>query len=138
MSTTKTAETGIAFRSLTGEFPRAGGISINGSSSGISPAFTGQFSDVFPGETSLNADDLNELKMFSEFLEEHVQLNGCFDVQCMLLWNEWVRTFRRHASGFPGLIREKEFRSAMTEGLGAAVATDGWRGAVYLGLRFVP
>lgn len=137
MSNTKTAETGIAFRPLPGEFSRAAGIPGTGSSA-IPPSFTGPFGDVHAGETSLNADDLNELKIFYDFLEEHVQLNGSCDVQCMLLWNEWVRTFRRKASGFPGLIREKEFRSAMTEGVGAAVATDGWRGAVYLGLRFVP
>jgi hypothetical protein len=137
MSNSKTAETGIAFRPMPGEFSRAAGIPGTGSS-GISTAFTGPFGDVFAGETGLSADDLNELKIFYEFLEQHVQLNSSCDVQCMLLWNEWVREFRRRASGFPALIREKEFRSAMTEGVGAAVATDGWRGSVYLGLRFVP
>lgn len=86
----------------------------------------------------LSPDESRELKIFDEFLLRHVQPNGNCDVQCMLLWNEWVRVFRRRASGFPNMIREKEFRSIITGTFGAGIATDGWRGAVYSGVRFVP
>ncbi len=87
--------------------------------------------DLDPGE-------LNELTILEEFLAQHVQDSGTCDVQCMLLWNEWVRAFRRKASAFPTLIREKEFRSVITGTFGTMIADDGWRGAVYPGVRYVP
>jgi hypothetical protein len=144
MSLTKTAGTGTDFRTLrTGQFPRIAGMPVNG---GDSPAFA----TAGPGAADqlgrqfrmtgieLSADELDELNIFKEFLEGHVQSSMTWDVQCMLLWNEWVRTFRRQKSGFPGLIREQEFRTAITGRFGVGITTDGWRGLVYSGLRFVP
>jgi len=87
--------------------------------------------EVSPGEA-------HELEVFDDFLARHVQPDGTWDVQCMLLWNEWVRSFRRRVSGFPILIREKEFRSVITDRFGIGIASDGFRGAVYPGIRFVP
>jgi len=38
--------------------------------------------------------------------------------------------------GFPDLIHENEFRSAVMGKFGAGIATDGWRGAVYTAYAF--
>jgi hypothetical protein len=86
----------------------------------------------------INKEEIHELRVLDEFLARHVQPNGIYDVQCMLLWSEWVRTFRSQMQGFPKLIRENEFRSVITEKFGLAIAENGFRGAVYPGLRFVP
>ncbi|MHB8053042.1 MAG: hypothetical protein ACYDEZ_07130 [Methanoregula sp.] len=147
MSSTKTAGTSTAFRTLQqGQFPPTGGIAGSGGDS-LSPAFTDtgdagvtdRFSDLFRMTgINLSPDEFNELKIFEEFLERHVEQNRICDVQCMLLWSEWVRTFRRQASGFPNLIRENEFRSVITGKFSTGISTDGWRGAVYTGVRFVP
>jgi hypothetical protein len=86
----------------------------------------------------INQEEIHELRVFDEFLAQHVQPNGIYDVQCMLLWSEWVRTFRSQIHGFPKLIREKEFRSVIMDKFGVAIAENGFRGAVYPGIRFVP
>ena len=70
----------------------------------------------------------NELKAFDEFLANHVRPNRICSVQCMLLWSEWVRMFRRRISGFPKLIGEEEFRNAITGAFGVEIADDGYRG----------
>jgi len=86
----------------------------------------------------INQEEVHELRVLDEFLARHVQPNVIYDVQCMLLWSEWVRTFRSQIHGFPQLIRENEFRSVITEKFGLAIAENGFRGAVYPGIRFVP
>jgi hypothetical protein len=86
----------------------------------------------------ISPEEFDELRVFDEFLARHVQPNRICDVQCMLLWNEWVLTFRRHIRGFPNLILEKEFRGVITDKFGVEIANDGFRGAVYPGIRFVP
>ena len=86
----------------------------------------------------INQEEVHELRVLDEFLARHVQPNVIYDVQCMLLWSEWVRTFRSQIRGFPQLIRENEFRSVITEKFGLAIAENGFRGAVYPGIRFVP
>ena len=86
----------------------------------------------------LSPDEFSELGAFDEFLVRHVQLNRICDVQCRLLWNEWVRTFRRETHGFPNLILEKEFSTVVMDRFGVGIADDGFRGAVYPGLRYVP
>jgi hypothetical protein len=91
-----------------------------------------------PAAAGTGPDMFGELAIFEEFLEEHVQVNGICDVQCMLLWSEWVRVFRRKSAGFPALVREKEFRAAITDTFGIPVTTDGFRGPVYAGIRFIP
>ena len=48
----------------------------------------------------------------------------------------WV--FRRRISGFPKLIGKEEFHNAIADRFGADMAYDGYRGAVYTGIRFVP
>jgi hypothetical protein len=83
-------------------------------------------------------DEGTELRIFDEFLARHVQPDGICDVQCMLLWSEWVRSFRRLTARFPGLIGEEEFRSVITDRFGLEIASDGFRGKVYPGIRFVP
>jgi len=86
----------------------------------------------------ISPEEFRELAIFDEFLAYHVQPNKVCDVQCMYLWNEWVRNFRRRSRGFPKLILEKEFRSVITDKFGIAIVTDGNRGAVYPGLKFIP
>ena len=86
----------------------------------------------------INQEEIQELRVFDEFLARHVQPNGIYEVQCMLLWSEWVRTFRRYIQGFPKLIRENEFRGVITEKFGISIAENGFRGEVYPGIRFVP
>jgi hypothetical protein len=83
-------------------------------------------------------EDTHEIKVLEMFLLRHVQRNQICDVQCMLLWNEWVRTFQRRTPGFPKLIREKEFRNVITENFRITIANTSSRGAVYPGLKFVP
>ena len=74
----------------------------------------------------ISHEEIHELRVFDEFLAQHVQPNGIYNVQCMLLWSEWVRTFRSQIQGFPKLIREKEFRSVITDKFGV-VDCRGWR-----------
>jgi len=86
----------------------------------------------------ISADESSELGVFYEFLAHHVQPSRTCDVQCMRLWSEWVRTFQRRTNRFPEQVLEKEFRSAVTDLFGVAVAEDSFWGTVYPGLRFVP
>jgi len=145
MSLTKTAGTSTDFRTLRPkQFPRIAGMPVNGGDSPVFAATAGTSAADQLGQRfrttgiELSADELSELNIFGEFLERHVRSSMTWDVQCMLLWNEWVRTFRRRKSGYPGLIREQEFRTAITGRFGVGITTDGWRGSVYSGLRFVP
>lgn len=82
--------------------------------------------------------DVHELKVFEAFLADHVQQNRICDVQCMLLWSEWVRTCQRQTSGFPNLIREKALRSVITDKFGVEIANHDYWGPVYPGIKFVP
>ena len=87
---------------------------------------------------TLGSGEANEFRVFDEFLRRHVQPNRICDVQCMLLWSEWVRTFSRQTRAFPSLIRESEFRSVIMEMFGVNISNDSIRGSVYPGIRFVP
>jgi hypothetical protein len=86
----------------------------------------------------VSREECRELAIFEDFLEHHVQVNRICTVQCMLLWSEWIRSFRRRSRGFPDIIREKEFRSVITDKFGVEIANDGFRGAVFPGIKFVP
>ena len=39
----------------------------------------------------INQEEIQELRVLDEFLARHVQPNGIYDVQCMLLWSEGSR-----------------------------------------------
>lgn len=87
--------------------------------------------DVRPSE-------FDELNVLDAFLADHVKPNKICNVQCMLLWSEWVRSYRRKTLGFPDLIHEKEFNAVITGKYGIEVTMyDPW-GAVYPGIKFVP
>ena len=86
----------------------------------------------------ISLDEFSEHKTFFEFLAHHVQPNRICDVQCMRLWSEWVRTFQRRKNGFPKQILEKEFSSTVREVYGVPIAVDGFRGAIFPGIQFVP
>jgi hypothetical protein len=85
----------------------------------------------------ISAEDYREISILDEFLTNHVQPNRIYNVQCMMLWTEWVRTFRRQTHKFPKRILEKECRSIITSKFGVGIANDSVRGAIYPGLRFV-
>lgn len=82
--------------------------------------------------------EVHELVALNEFLTEHVQPDALRDVQCMLLWSEWVRVYQRQNRTFPRVVLEKEFREAVVSRLGVDIMVDEVRGAVYPGLRFIP
>jgi hypothetical protein len=114
---------------------------------GITPAFMGgdspgmlnRFGEQFRSSISdISDDEIRELRVFDEFLAKHVQTNMICDVQCMLLWSEWVRSFRQQIKGFPKLVLEKEFRMVIMDKYGVGIAHDDVRGAVYPGIRFLP
>jgi hypothetical protein len=113
---------------------------------GPTPAFTGgeslemlnRFGEQFRLTVDISEDEIRELKVFDDFLAHHVQTNMICDVQCMLLWSEWVRSFRNQIQGFPKLILEKEFRTVIMDKYGVGITEDESRGAVYPGIRFVP
>jgi hypothetical protein len=147
MSSTKSSGAGIAFStSLPDRLAHAAAGPLNAGDC-LSPVFgvqpdhglqPGSAGPCPPSLDDLSPEDFREIDVFEEFLDDHVKENAICDVQCMLLWSEWVRTFRRKNSGFPRLIREKEFRSAVTDTFGVGIMTDGGRGPVYAGLKFVP
>jgi len=83
-------------------------------------------------------EDSHEIKVLEQFLGRHVQQNRICEVQCMLLWNEWIRSYQRRTPGFPKLIREKEFRNVITDNFGIKVANTSSRGSIYPGIKFIP
>ncbi|MFA4850250.1 MAG: hypothetical protein WC626_11045 [Methanoregula sp.] len=111
---------------------------------GLSPVFMDKTSITDYGERfqlsgiNFSPEEMHELGIFNEFLSHHVLKNKISDVQCILLWNEWVRTFLRQTHEFPKLILENEFRTVVEEHLGAGIVNEDFRGAVYTGIKFVP
>ena len=146
MSATQSTGTSIAFRTLRPqEFHQTASRPIH--EVYIPPVFTNKTNvdllNRFGEQFQLTGIDISheesrELRVFDKFLARHVQPNMICDVQCMLLWNEWVRTYRREVHGFPTLILEKEFRNVITDKFGTGIAYDDCRGAVFPGVKFVP
>lgn len=87
---------------------------------------------------NVSCEELTELKTFQEFLSKHIKPNAICDVQCMLLWAEWVRFYRKQTRKIPGLILEKEFRDLVVNKYGLSVMEDGFRGYIYPGIKYVP
>ena len=88
--------------------------------------------------TDISPEEYREIMLLDEFLTHHVRPDGLRDVQCMLLWSEWVRSFQRKTHRFPRVVLETEFRDIVTDQLGVGITKDDHRGMVYPGLRFVP
>jgi len=143
---TKSSGTGIAFRtSRPGPIRTIAGIPVS-TGEGLSPVFTNpgnldvlnRFGEKFRSTgVDIGPGEVHELEVFDYFLENHVQPNRICDVQCMLLWNEWIRHFRSHVSGFPKLIHEKEFRGVITDRFNIEILNNGARGLIYPGIKFV-
>ena len=147
MSATQSPRTCIAFRTPRPE--RASSTASRSGSEGDGMSITvldethlamqNRFGEQFRSSgIDISPEECCELRVFDEFLARHVQPNRVYDVQCMLLWSEWVRTLRRQVHGFPKLILEKEFLNVIAEKFGVTITEDGSRGAVYPGIRFVP
>ena len=130
MTTVQSSRTGIAsrtaepnlFRRIT---PGPGALTRLDDTAGITPNNAG------PRE-------VHELVALDEFLARHVQPDALRDVQCMLLWSEWVRMYQRQNRSFPRVVLEKEFREAVLSRHSVDIMIDEVRGAVYPGLRFIP
>lgn len=146
MSLTKAQEIYPAYR-MPQKDPLSREFRYNSRSSAISPhtsdadnlRLMNSFASRFALDgTDITEEELMELQLFDEYLSGHVQYNEICTVQCMLLWSEWVRTFRRKVHGFPKLIREPEFHKVILDKYGVVVADEGFRGRVFAGLQFIP
>ena len=147
LTTTKSSGTGLVLRTPQQTQIRKTSDRAGNAGGSLQPTFMeeadlemlNQFDEKFR-LTGIDAgpEDSHEIKVLEQFLGRHVQKNQICDVQCMLLWNEWVRTFQRRTPGFPKLIREKEFRNVITENFNIKIARNGSRGVVYPGIKFVP
>jgi hypothetical protein len=104
----------------------------------VTPYMLNSFTEKF-GLTGIEIypEEIVELMMLEQFLDRHVQVDEARRIQCMLLWSEWVREFRRQMPGFPRLIREKEFCSVITERFGTWTDHSGPMGKVYPGIMFI-
>jgi len=47
------------------------------------------------------AEEPDEITLFCEFLTQHVRRNPARNVQCRLLWSEWVRFCLKQTKKFP-------------------------------------
>jgi hypothetical protein len=86
----------------------------------------------------VSSEELGELESFREFMSRHIKSTMICDVQCMLLWSEWVRFHKKRTRKIPDLILEKEFRDIIINKFEITVTEDGFRGCVYPGIKFVP
>ncbi len=103
---------------------------------------TSQASELEKNYTDLgieiSPEELDELKTFEDFLSLHLKASAICDVQCMLLWTEWVRFYRREKKKVPELILEKEFRNLIVNRFDLSIGEDGFRGYIYPGIKYVP
>ena len=130
MATTHTPGTGIAFRTAQpGQFRQIGRVP------GVMALFE---AGTGLSKNEITPEEYREIVALDDFLTRHIQPDSIRDVQCMLLWSEWVRIFRKQTHRFPKMILENEFRTVITNQLGADITHDTFRGAVYTGIRFVP
>jgi hypothetical protein len=86
----------------------------------------------------VSSEELNELKTFQEFLSRHIKPNAICDVQCMLLWAEWIRFYKKQTRKIPDLILEKEFRNLIINRFDLSVTEDDFRGYIYPGIKYIP
>lgn len=147
MATTKRSDTSTALRipradqsrQLAGQPVRAGDYLMPVFMEAENTDLIARFSEKFlPSGTRATSDVYQEFSALNQFLGRHVKPAGIRDVQCMLLWSEWVRTYKRMTAEFPSLIRENEFREVITETFGIDITSKGFRGEVYTGIKFIP
>lgn len=147
MTPTKSSGAGIAFMTPRPEQFHQTAVRPISAGDSISPAFMDKanievlnsFDEKFQlTGIEVRYEELHELNVLKQFLGRHVKPAGICDVQCMLLWSEWVRTFKRQTLVFPKLILEKEFRCVIMNTFGIDVVDTDFRGAVYPGIKFIP
>ncbi len=82
---------------------------------------------------------MEETTAAEKFLARHVTEDKTCDVQCMLLWTEWVRYHMREKKKreFPERIRLSEFNEMIHAKFSPGLAYDEFRGPLYVGIRFV-
>jgi hypothetical protein len=86
----------------------------------------------------IDKEELQELILFQEFITRHVNYSAVRVVQCMFLWAEWIRFFKKHTRKFPRIILEKGFRDLIIQHFNPRIGEDDFMGPVYTGLTFVP
>jgi hypothetical protein len=88
---------------------------------------------------AVKTEFVEETKAAELFLARHVQNDKTCDVQCVLLWTEWVRYHMREKKKrvFPENVRLTEFNEMVHAKFSPALAYDEARGPVYVGIRFV-
>ena len=119
--------------------PVRAGDSLAAMMMGAHPDMMSRFCEKFlPADTEATPEESREFRAMEQFLGRHVKPAGIRDVQCMLLWNEWVRTFTRESFGFPRIFREKAFNEAVTDTFGIAITRNGSQGDVFRGIKFIP
>lgn len=81
---------------------------------------------------------MDEHSLFEEFIARHVRHDTVCDVQCMLLWTEWLRfSMKKGKRAFPEVIRQKEFNEKIHERFGPDLAWHDYLGPLYVGIKFV-
>ena len=147
ISLTKSMAAGNAFRSKQSlGFPDTPG---QKNMTGAGGFFTGGKEMLNPPEEGLPAgvvealaddvslDEIRELTAFQEFLANHVRPNAICDVQCMLMWAEWVRFHKKQTREFPKLLLEKQFKNLLVNLFDLSILEDGPRGHIYSGIQFI-
>lgn len=73
------------------------------------------------------------------FLSRHVAVDTSSNVQCMLLFTEWVRFSMKakRKRDFPKDVGIKEFTELIHEIYHPALTYDTFRGPLFVGIRFV-
>jgi hypothetical protein len=82
--------------------------------------------------------ELTELAAFQDFLTRFVKTSAVCTVQCMLLWTEWVRFYKKKTGEFPALVLEKDFKDLVTNRFNVTISEDESRGYVFPGIKYVP
>ena len=82
---------------------------------------------------------MDENSAFEEFISRHVRGEKECDVQCMLLWSEWLRFHMRKKGkrDFPEKIHLREFNERVHQKFNPDLAFDDYRGPLYVGIKFI-
>ena len=147
ISLTKSMEAGNAFRTKQSlGFPGSPGqkntTGVNGFFTGSNNVLSHREEDTLAGlvdgqTDDVSLDEIKELTAFQEFLADHVRHNAICDVQCMLMWAEWVRFHKKQTREFPKLLLEKQFKNLLVNLFDLTILEDGSRGHIYSGIQFV-
>jgi len=74
-----------------------------------------------------------------KFVARHVKKGKECNVQCMMLWTEWIRFYMRENKrrAFPETYQMREFTELIHDKFGPSLTYDNFRGPVFVGIKFV-